>query len=646
MKKITTFYLMFIISVMNIYSQKSRLTKADKEYGQLAYVDAIKTYERVFAKGYKSVDMLQKLGNAYYFKADLDNAAKWYGELFSLTTDLEPEYYYRYAQSLKAIKQYDKADEIMAKFIQIKNGNDSRAKLAAEQKDYLALIKKNSGRYSIENAGINTEYSDYGSSFYGDKIVFASARSNNKVFGKKSSWTGEGYTNLYAADKDGNGALSDAQKLSSDINSKFNESTPVFTKDEETVYFTRNNYLEKKGKDKTGTIRLKIYKATFKKGKWGNVTELPFNSDDYSVAHPALSPDEKYLYFSSNMPGTLGQSDIFRVIINYDGSFGAPENMGPVVNTEGRETFPFVSAENELYFSSDGHPGLGGLDVFVYRVGDNTWRKVVLNVGESLNSPKDDFGFLINTTTKLGYFTSNKEGGQGGDDIYRFKELKKIQYPCDQFLNGQVTDRQTGIGLSGSKVTLYDDDYKMLKVLDSDNDGRFDFGLIECNTKYHIKSEKDGYNTIEVPLVIGDESGKTFLPLVLDKTIKEVKLGDDLAIIFELKPIFFDLNKSNIRPDAAIELSKILDAMEQNPNIKVDIRSHTDSRNTAVYNKKLSDRRAKSTMAWLIKNGIDKKRLTAKGYGESQLLNKCSDGVKCTEAEHQVNRRSEFIVVK
>lgn len=644
MKKITTFYIVFIISVMNIYSQKSRLVAADKEYAQFAYVDAIKTYERVFAKGYKSADMLQKLGNAYYFKADLDNAAKWYGELFALTTDVEPEYYYRYAQSLKAVKQYDKADEMLAKFAQL-NGNDRRAKLAAEQKNYLALIKKNSGRYEIQDAGINTEYSDYGTSFFGDRVVFASARSNKKVYEKKSPWTGESYTNLYAADKSADGTLSAPELLSDKINSKYNESTLVITKDEQTIYFTRNNYLKKKGKNEAGSVLMKIYKATIKNGKWNDVTELPFNSNDYSVAHPALSPDEKYLYFSSNMPGSLGQSDIYRVIINYDGTYGAPENLGNVVNTEGRETFPFVSAENELYFSSDGHPGLGGLDVFVYRV-DNKWYKEVLNVGESLNSPKDDFGFAINTATKLGYFTSNKEGGKGGDDIYRFKELKKIQFPCDQFLAGKVTDKQSGIVLAGAKVTLSDENYKLIKVVDTDSEGKFDFGSIECNAQYHIKAEKQGYNTIESPIDIGNESGKTFYPLLMDKTIIEVKVGDDLAKVLELKPIFFDLNKSDIRPDAALELSKILDVMQQNPNIVVDIRSHTDSRNSAEYNRKLSDRRAKSTMNWLVKNGIDKKRLTAKGYGESQLLNKCRDGVKCSDAEHQVNRRSEFIVIK
>jgi outer membrane protein OmpA-like peptidoglycan-associated protein/tetratricopeptide (TPR) repeat protein len=643
MKNRITYFIVFIISVMSAYSQKASLAKADKDYDQFAYFDAIKTYERMFEKGYKSADLIEKLGNSYYFKADLQNAAKWYGELYTLKNDLSPEYYYRYAQSLKGIKEYNKADEMMAKFSQM-NTNDQRAKLAIEQKDYLAIIKKNSGRYSIENAEINTEYSDFGSSFFGDKLVFTSARMKEKVYEIKCPWTGEGYTNLYMVNKSADGTLSDVERVSRNINSKYNESTAVFTKDGETVYFTRNNYLDQRGKDKT--ILLKIYRATLKKGSWENITELPFNSDNYSVAHPALSPDEKYLYFASDMPGTLGQSDIFKVAINFDGSFGTPENLGDVINTEGRETFPFVTDENELYFASDGHPGLGGLDVFVYKIEKGKWYKKVLNVGETLNSSKDDFGFLINTDTKLGYFTSNRDGGKGNDDIYKFKELKKIKYPCEQFLAGKVTDKESGIALDGSKVTLFDSDYKMLKVIITDNNGKFDFGPVGCEAKYYIRTEKEAYNTIEVPVIIEDESGTTFVPIMLDKKVKPLKIGDDLAIILELKTILFDLNKSNIRPDAAIELAKILDVMEQNPNIKVDIRSHTDSRQSKAYNEKLSDRRAKSTMAWLIKNGIDKKRLTAKGYGESRLLNKCSDGVKCTEEEHQANRRSEFIIVK
>ena len=628
-----------------MYSQ-GLISKADKEYDGYAYIDAIKTYERILEKGYKSDDLLQKLANSYYFNGDLEKSAKWYGELFVLNNEIAPEYYYRYAQSLKAIKEYDKAAVMIVKFNQ-KNGNDLRAKLAAEQKDYLAVIKKNSGRYTIENAGVNSKYSDYGTSFYGNKIVFTSARDTVGFGTKIDSWTGEGFTNLYEANKESNGKLSSVEHLSKKLNSKFHEATPVFTKDGKTVYFTRNNFLNgKKIKDKNKTILLKIYKATLDGNQWTNITELPFNSDNFSVAHPALSPDEKQLYFATDMPGTYGQSDIYKVTINEDGSFGIPQNLGNKINTEGRETFPFITSEHELYFASDGHPGLGGLDVFVSKPKQNGNYEEVLNVGEPLNSSKDDLALLIDTKTQRGYVTSNREGGQGDDDIYTFKEINKIEYACEQFLTGMVTDIDTGISLIGAKVSLSDRNYKSLKVIVTDNDGKFDFGQVECDSKYYIKVEKSEYNTTEFPVIISKKSGITFVPLMLEKTIKKVTIGDDLAKVFDINVIYFDLNKSNIRPDAIIDLSKILDVMEQNPKIKIDIRSHTDSRQSHAYNEELSNNRAKATLEWLVEKGIDKSRLTAKGYGETQLKNRCADGVECNEEDHQANRRSEFIIAK
>lgn len=645
MKNKISFLLVLSIISIQMYSQ-GLISKADKEYDGYAYIDAIKTYERILEKGYKSDDLLQKLANSYYFNGDLEKSAKWYGELFVLNNEIAPEYYYRYAQSLKAIKEYDKADVMIVKFNQ-KNGNDLRAKLAAEQKDYLAVIKKNSGRYTIENAGVNSKYSDYGTSFYGNKIVFTSARDTVGFGTKIDSWTGEGFTNLYEANKESNGKLSSVEHLSKKLNSKFHEATPVFTKDGKTVYFTRNNFLNgKKIKDKNKTILLKIYKATLDGDQWTNITELPFNSDNFSVAHPALSPDEKQLYFATDMPGTYGQSDIYKVTINDDGSFGIPQNLGNKINTEGRETFPFITSENELYFASDGHPGLGGLDVFVSKPKQNGNYEEVLNVGEPLNSSKDDLALLIDTKTQRGYVTSNREGGQGDDDIYTFKEINKIEYACEQFLTGMVTDIDTGISLIGAKVSLSDSNYKLLKVIVTDNDGKFDFGQVECDSKYYIKVEKSEYNTTEFPVIISKKSGITFVPLMLEKTIKKVTIGDDLAKVFDINVIYFDLNKSNIRPDAIIDLSKILDVMEQNPKIKIDIRSHTDSRQSHAYNEELSNNRAKATLEWLVEKGIDKSRLTAKGYGETQLKNRCADGVECNEEDHQANRRSEFIIAK
>jgi outer membrane protein OmpA-like peptidoglycan-associated protein/tetratricopeptide (TPR) repeat protein len=646
MKKYYLLIVLFSFFALQLTAQVSaKDNKADKEYNRFAYIDAIKTYERMYERGYKSQDMLLKLANSYYFSGNLETAAKYYKELFATETIVKPESYYRYAQSLKSITEYEKADEMMMKFNK-ENGNDLRAKLANTQKDYLEVIKKNSGRYVIENAGINSKYSDYGSSYHNGDLVFTTARDTGNFAKRKDPWTGEGFTNLYKSTIDSDGVLTNVRRAFKNLSTKFHESTPAFTKDGKTVYFTRNNYNNgKRGKNASETTLLKIYKAILKDDKWIDPVALPFNSDNYSVAHPALSYDEKTLYFASNMPGTFGKSDIFKVSINDDGTYGTPENLGKGLNTEGKETFPFITEKNELYFASNGHPGLGGLDIFVSKAKQDGSFKDVLNVGEPLNSPNDDFGLLMDTNSKRGYVTSNREGGIGSDDIYKFKETKPIEYPCEQFLTGIVTDLETGEPIVDTKASLSDSGFKLIKVVTTNKEGKFDFGEVDCNSKYYIKTEKEAYNVEETPVVVADNSGTTVVPITLEKTLKKVTVGDDLAKVFGIKIIYFDLNKYNIRPDAALELSKILDVMLQNPTIKVDIRSHTDSRQTEAYNKKLSEKRAKSTENWLIQNGIDKSRLTAKGYGESLLVNRCADGVDCTEEEHQANRRSEFVIV-
>jgi outer membrane protein OmpA-like peptidoglycan-associated protein/tetratricopeptide (TPR) repeat protein len=635
------YIVMLSLAINSVYSQKAQVASADKNYDKYAYIDAIKTYERVAEKGYKSVEMFQKLGNAYYFNAELSKAEKWYGELFAMSNDQEPEYYYRYGQCLKSVGQYDKADKMMTEFNK-KSGNDERAKLFDKNRNYLEVIKANSGRYTIEDAGINSELSDYGSSFSNNKLVFASARDTGGVSKKVFKWTNQSFTNLYESQVESNGKLSQPKRFQSSINSKFHESTPVFTKDGTTMYFTRNNYLDgKKGKDNNKVTLLKIYKATQKEGKWADVVALPFNSDQYSVAHPALSPDENTLYFASDMPGSLGQSDLFKVAINKDGSYGTPINLGTAINTPGRETFPFITTENELYYATDGRPGLGGLDVFVTKIENDGSLSESQNVGAPINSKTDDFALLIDTKSRTGFFTSNREGGKGYDDIYKFSETRKLT--CEQELSGVVTDQDTGAVLPNTQVVLLDSKFKELQRVYSDDKGHYVFEVV-CGETYYVRATKPEYNTSEQQITISKETGKTDLPIQLEKKVKPVKVGDDLAKIFGIKIIYFDLDKSFIRKDAAYELEKILAVMEENPKMKIDVRSHTDSRQTAQYNEALSDRRAKSTVAWLVKNGIDSSRLSGKGYGETQLVNKCADGIPCTEAEHQENRRSEFII--
>jgi outer membrane protein OmpA-like peptidoglycan-associated protein/tetratricopeptide (TPR) repeat protein len=632
-----------IVSVFsfNGYAQKAQVAAADKKYNNYAYIDAIKTYERVAEKGYKSAEMFRKLGNSYYFNSEFEKAAKWYDELFAMNSDQESEYYYRYAQSLKSISKNHKANEMLEEFYQ-KAGDDNRAKLFEKNKNYLEEIKANSGRYNIEDAGINSKFSDYGSSLYNNKLVFASARETERLGQKKHKWTNQYFTNLYATSIDDEMVLGQTEKFSKTISSKFHESTPTFTKDGKTMYFTRNNYLDgKKGKNGSGITLIKIYKATFENNQWVNVIELPFDSDKYSTAHPALSPDEKTLYFASDMPGTIGQSDLFKVQINDDGSFGPPQNLGKSINTEGKETFPFITNENELYFASNGHPGLGGLDVFVSKINAEGTFDEVQNVGDGINSNNDDFAFLIDTKSRRGFVTSNREGGHGYDDIYKFLEIKKLV--CKQELFGNVTDLVATKILSDVKITLFDNQFKLVTTTHSDQNGNYSFD-VECGKTYHERAEKPKYTTKEQKITIARENGRTELPITLEKENRKVVLGDDLAKHLEIKMIYFDLDKSNIRQEAALELEKILDVLNQNPTIKIDIRSHTDSRATFKYNEILSGERAKSTMEWLVKNGVNINRLTSKGYGETQLVNKCTDGVKCTEEEHQQNRRSEFIV--
>ena len=634
-----------IVSVFsfNCYAQKAQLASADKKYENFAYIDAIKTYERVAEKGYKSVDMFQKLGNSYYFNGELDKAAKWYDELFAMAPDQQPEYFYRYAQSLKAVGQTEKANEILEKFHQ-KAGNDARGNLFDDNKNYLDRIRMNSGRYKVEDAGINSKYSDYGSAFFLNKLVFTSARDTGGLMHRRHKWTNQSFTNLYVTDLGEDLTPGKVNKFSKKINSKFHESSAIFSKDGKTMYFTRNNFLDgKKGKDGKEITLIKVYKASFENEEWTKVTELPFNSDQYSVAHPSLSPDEKTLYFVSDMPGTIGQSDIFKVKINEDSSFGTPENLGNAINTEGKETFPLITDENELYFASDGHPGLGGLDIFVSKVNaEGNSIEEIQNLGDGANSPKDDFAYLIDTKSRKGFVTSNRGGGQGYDDVYKFLETKRLK--CEQELYGKVTDLATAQILPDTKISLFDSKFNLVNTAVTDPSGNYTFA-VECGKTYNVRAAKIDYTTkeqkISIPMV---NNGKTNLPFALEKEACKVAIGDDLGKCFGIKMIYFDLDKYNIRHEAALDLEKILDVLTQNPTMKLDIRSHTDSRASFKYNEVLSENRAKSTINWLVKNGVNPSRLTGKGYGETQLVNQCTDDVKCTEEEHQLNRRSEFII--
>ncbi|WP_438710035.1 OmpA family protein [Aquimarina muelleri] len=640
-----------LFSINNpLFSQEKKLQKAKEQFDRYQYIDAQETYLKVVKKGYKSAELFMNLGDSYYFNSQFEDALKWYKELVNSYPDqVKPEYYFRYAQALKTKERYEESNTYMQKFADLSE-NDQRAELFKKGEDYIKQIDFQSGRFEIKNAPINSVFSDFGTAFYAKNVVFSSSRDTLMLKKTIHQWNDEAFLNLFEVEYDSvNDSYSKIKRFSGVINSKFHESTPVFTKDGKTIYFTRNNFDKGKlGRDEKGTNKLKIYRSKKNdEGRWSEPESLPFNSDQYSVAHPALSNDEKILYFSSDMPGSKGLSDLYEVAIMNDGTFGEPKNMGEVINTEGKETFPFISADDQLYFSSNGrHIGLGGLDVYVTNLDPKTQEeKEIINIGKPINSSKDDFAFIVDTASKIGYFSSNRDGGKGGDDIYSFVQLEDLKKPCEITISGLITDKDTNALLPDTKVSVYNSNNDLIQSVVVGEEATYT-QLVKCKSKYFVRAEKEGYTTLEKLVNTLDKTETLDTPLALEKKIKSADVGDDLAKILSLQPIYFDFNGAQIRLDAKVELAKVIEVMNQYTTMKIEVRSHTDSHGDDAYNLDLSERRAKSTVQYIIDNGISADRITGKGLGETQPVNDCGNDTNCDKQEYQLNRRSEFIIMK
>lgn len=651
LRKISVWATLMLAMSFSSFAQRSGVKKAEQDFNNSSYIDAIKIYERIANKGYVNTSILSKLADSYYFNGKLEEANKWYDQLFNANYEdknipgLSSEYYYRYAQTLKAVGKQVDADRVLELFAQLEQ-NDTRARLYESNKNnYLQDIKKRGDKYSIRKLSFNTKYSDYGAVIWRDKLIYTSARATENVStSKRHDWTNESFTSLYAVDvKDW--SFGEPQLFSTTLDSKgLNEASATFSKDGKTMYFTKNNS-NKDGKgvfNKESSSLLKIYKATLKdNNEWGDVIALPFNSDNFSCAHPALTPDGKWLYFVSDRDGTYGSSDIFRVQVLEFGQFGPVENLGPRINTEGRETFPFISSHNILYFATDGHPGLGGLDVFMTEINaDGTFGPIV-NMGAPINSTYDDFAFFIDDKSSKGFVSSNRPGGQGGDDVYFIQEI-----PCTQSFNGRLIDSETNNILANASLTMYDSNYNELRKTESDKNGSFSFYDLVCNGKYRVKIEAPDYETSEIVFVADGSTVKTPLMIKVNKKLVPVSVKDDLFKKLNLKPIYFDFDKADIRNDAAIELIKVAEVLREVQGMHIVIRAHTDSRGDFNYNLGLSKRRAEATAKWIISQGIDSQRVIFEGLGSTAPIVKCKTPSACTEEQHAQNRRSEFIITE
>lgn len=650
---------------------KSALKKANKEYNKFGYIEAKELLLELANTGYRSEDLFQKLGNTFYFNNKMYDAAKWYSELMNENEVQEDsEYYFRYSQALKGTKNYTEADKWMNKFNEASPA-DLRARAFASKKDYKEKIESIQSGVNVYNLDINSANSDFGVAQYQNKLVFASSRvkeniegSNKKNKIKNYRWNDQPFLDLFTADKTSDKSYNNINAYSELINTEYHESSASFTPNEKTMFFTRNNYFNKKyDDDNKGTNKLKMFRVSQKDdGEWSDIESVHFNSDLYSVAHPSVNVYGTKVYFSSDMPGTTGLSDIYVADLNRDGTLGEPINLGTAINTEGQENFPFINEKGDLFYSSNGLPGLGGLDVFVIRDFENKFANnqplPAENLGRPFNSSNDDFAYYENLGTGEGFFSSDRSGGKGDDDIYSFVAQKNIDAEdCLQEVKGVVRNKKTNELVPYATVTLFDNNGEFIDKLIVGKDAAFQFNL-DCTTKYLVRGEKSTYTSDEewittpnTNLALGLDLGLNLSLSIDPVTVPNegpIAVGETINEFIDINIIYFDFDKDFIRsPDATNELQKVIRYMNKYPSASIDVRSHTDSRASNAYNDDLSNRRNISTINYLVKvGGIDRSRLSGRGYGERDLANDCADDVICTEEQHDYNRRSEFVVTK
>ncbi|EDM45509.1 outer membrane protein, peptidoglycan-associated lipoprotein [unidentified eubacterium SCB49] len=630
MKKTVTFLLLLAISTSAMIAQNKDTKKADGYYDRLAYTDAADEYQKLLKKNKGDRYVYERLANSYFFINDTKKAETFYKRVVK-GRKVDAETVFNYAQSLKANGKYAESNEWMKKFAAMKP-NDNRAISFLKNPDYLPQLLEKKAKFSATNlTDLNSKYSDFGGFMIGKDFYFASARNTAR---KTYDWNDEPFLDIYKASQVGKEAIKDETLLDGEVNTKYHESSVVITQDGKRMYFDRNDYNDGDyEKNEEGINQINLYYAENVNGVWKDVQLAPFNSSEFSTGHPALSPDGNTLYFSSDRPGGQGMSDIYQVSILEDGTFGNPTPVVGNINTEGTDAFPYVDSNGTLYFASNGHLGLGGLDVFYAESKGNGFAKVK-NMGNVVNSMDDDFAFVFDGNTQEGFVSSNRKGGKGSDDIYKVKQLEPL---CDATATVVVIDANTKKPIAGARVDFYDTLENKIGTLTSVSNGTTTFDTT-CDVAYVSQAVMKDYESNSVNVPAGhDENVRVTIAL---KPIEDIIKEDKIV----LNPIYFDYDKHNIKPQAAFELDKVVTLMKKYPTMVVRAESHTDSRATEAYNLALSNRRAQATVQYIISKGVDEARISGVGKGESTPINSCGD--KCTDEQHSKNRRSEFTIVE
>ena len=653
MKKILTLLIITSFSLTPIFAQNNSTKKADKLFDRLEYVKAAQEYLKLAGKSPDNY-VIGRLADAYYNIFSTKDAEKWYAKI--INEDPDAEIIFRYAEMLKANGKYKESNIWMSKFSEMKP-YDTRAIAFRNTPNYLDKIIKKGKRFNVQNLkDINTISSDFGAFTFDNALYLTSGRkqkgSQNKKYNNYTS-DEEYVLDIFKYDVINDIYLNETPLEA--INTKYHEGVIAFSPSGDTMYFARETYysksyykdsIVKNGSTTKQVSVINLYRATrctkkeitwknngncnFNKG-W-NVTELEINSAYYSMKNPALSCDGKTLYFSSDMPGGFGNYDIYKSEIKDDSSLGEPINLGQKINTEEQEVFPHMCCDNTLYFSSNGHLGLGGLDVFYSKNVDGKWSNV-RNVGLPVNSNSDDFAFKMGEDCTNGFVSSNRAGGVGSDDVYAVKKIKPL---CDILLESIIVDAKTDLPIDAALTSVKDNTGIINNSKETSEEGLVDY-MFECEDEIQLLVSKEGYESKMIDIKLLD----------IDPPQLKIKLDPIEDLIVEekiiLNPIYFEFDKANITNQAAFELDKLVSIMKKYPKMTIRAESHTDSRGPASYNKLLSERRAKSTAQYVISKGIDENRISGIGMGEGDPKMDCSPG--CSKDEHAMNRRSEFIIV-
>ncbi|HNX43982.1 MAG TPA: OmpA family protein [Bacteroidales bacterium] len=645
----------------------AQVKKADRLYKSYSYALAIPYYLKIAQKpGHKDRDhAIIRLADCYRLTNDQLNAKAWYSRAVNLPSSQDINWFY-YGQALRCTQDYDMAREAYEKYAALVP-DDPRGKAYAGFCTQIDKLNDIPAAFEIKNANnLNSVRSDFGPAFYGDGIVYASDRRQNYMDDKRYEWTNFNYLDLFFSSpkyldqffQD----MSDPKSFSGKFNQTYHDGPATFACHDSLMYFSRTEIgNEKRDEEHFRTLKLKIFWAQNKES-WSTPEPFFANSNSYSVGHPSLTPDGKTLYFVSDMPGGFGGTDIY--CCNWqENRWSEPVNLGEKVNSFGNEMFPFIDGDT-LYFASDGFPGFGGLDVFRTSLSNGNW-SVPENLGAPVNSSFDDFSFILDKTGKAGFFASARPGGLGSDDIYAFRKLpekevrkKKASHALAEGagitegdttsvaeISGIIRHKETLQPLAGSTVFLLNTNTGKVKVIKADENGQFK-SLVSRGVMYVAKAMKNNYlsDCLTLNLPLDDTASKVLAPR--DFLLDSLSLNKVFRINnmdYQIENIYYDFNKYYIRPDAAAELDKLVQVMKENP-VTIELGSHTDCRGSKEYNFDLSQKRAESAVRYIVLQGIEAYRITAKGYGESQPVNHCTDGVYCTPEEHQANRRTEFRV--